>query len=451
VPDSRAGHSRAGYDAPELPRVLAYAAIALVAAVWITPARAAIPATWCGGTQEVAQNRVPDLQFAQAQIHVVYAIPSDGADNFAADAPLIVADVAAIDAWWRGQDPTRTPRFDLYAFPGCPPGMGQLDISVFRLANPGSSYLDTSSRTLRLSDEVLGRVDDHVKTLVYYDGPVAESDVCGTSAYVAPMDGARFGGAFVWLQACDPDLGSGGQTARVAAHELIHDLGAEPDLGPPNGCPPPNNGHPCDSPLDILSPFVSGGETLASAVLDVNRDDYYGHSGLWWDVRNSDWLEHLPQFPLTIATSGGKGAVVSSPQGLSCPPDCSVLVDNNAAVSLGAAPAAGFRLVGWSGACSGSGTCRVTMSAAQSVTALFGPGSYRLTVAVSGAGKVSGVGAVCLATCVRSLPGGEQRTLRATPAKGFRFAGWGGDCSGSAACRLPGNRAHHVAVRFVRA
>jgi hypothetical protein len=128
-----------------------------------------------------------------------------------------------------------------------------------------------------------------------------------------------------------------------------------------------------------------------------------------------------------------------------------VLVDNNAAVSLGAAPAAGFRLVGWSGACSGSGTCRVTMSAAQSVTALFGPGSYRLTVAISGAGKVSGVGAVCLATCVRSLPAGEQRTLRATPAKGFRFAGWGGDCSGSAACRLPGNRPHHVAVRFVRA
>ena len=93
-----------------MPRVIAYAVVALAAALWIAPANAATT-TWCGGTQEVAQNRVPDLQFAATQIHVVYAIPSDGADNFAGDAALIVDDVAAMDAWWRGQDPTRTPRF----------------------------------------------------------------------------------------------------------------------------------------------------------------------------------------------------------------------------------------------------------------------------------------------------------------------------------------------------
>jgi hypothetical protein len=430
-----------------LPRVIAIACVALAAALWTAPAHAA---TWCGGTQEVAQNRVPDLQFPQTQIRVVYAVPSDGADNFAADAPLIVADVAAIDAWWRGQDSTRTPRFDLYPFANCPAGFGQLDLSFVRLANPGSSYLDTNQRTQRLSNELLGSASSDVKTLVYYDGPVGDTNVCGTSGFVAPVDGGRFGGTFVWLNACDGDLGTGGETARVAAHELLHDLGAEPDIGPPHGCPAPNQGHPCDSSLDILYPFVNSGATLASAVLDVGRDDYYGHSGSWWDVQDSDWLERLPQFPLTISTSGGKGTIFSSPRGLSCPPDCSVQVDNSATVTLGAAPGAGSRLLRWTGACSGSDVCKVTMDGPKSVAAVFGPATYKLTVAISGAGRVSGVGAVCSASCTRTLPGGQRSTLRATPAKGSRFAGWSGDCRGTSTCRLQGDRAHRVAARFVR-
>ena len=434
-----------------MPRVTVYAVVALAAALWIAPAHAAATATWCGGTQETAQNRVPELQFAQTQIHVVYAIPSDGPDNFAADAPSIVADVEAIDTWWRTQDPTRTPRFDLYPFPGCPSGFGQLDISFVRLANPASTYQDTTARTKRLSDELLRLTSDDLKTLVYYDGPVADNNICGTSAFVAPVDGGRFGGTFVWLQGCDPDLGSGGETARVATHELIHDLGAEPDTGPPHGCPPPNNGHPCDSSADILYPFVSAGATLASAVLDANRDDYYGHSGSWWDVQDSDWLERLPQFPLTISTTGGKGTIFSSPKGHSCPPACSVLVDNHATVSVGAAPAAGSRLLRWQGDCTGSTSCTVTMVAAKNVMAVFGPASYKLTVALSGRGKVSGVGGACTASCTRPLPGGQASTLRATAARGYRFAGWGGDCNGRGSCRLEGNQPHRVAARFVRA
>jgi hypothetical protein len=290
-----------------------------------------------------------------------------------------------------------------------------------------------------------------VKTLVYYDGPVADSNVCGTSAFVAPTDGGRFGGTFVWLQACDADLGSGGETSRVAVHELIHDLGAQPDNGPPHGCPPPNNGHPCDSTLDILYPFVQAGQTLASAVLDAGRDDYYGHDGAWWDVQDSDWLERLPQFQLTISTSGGKGTVFSSPKGLSCPPQCSVLVDNQRIVSVGAAPAAGFRLLRWTGACTGSLSCTVTMDAAKSLTAVFGASSYKLAVRVTGRGKVSGVGTPCSTSCTRDLPSGARSTLRATPARGFRFAGWTGDCRGSTACKLQGDGPHRVAVRFVHA
>lgn len=40
-------------------------------------------------------------------------------------------------------------------------------------------------------------------------------------------------------------------------------------------------------------------------------------------------------------------------------------------MGLTAAPASGSAFSGWSGACSGTGTCSVTMSQAQSVTAKF--------------------------------------------------------------------------------
>src|SRR2546428_804809 len=82
-----------------LPRVVALLTVALAAALWIDSAQAA-PAPWCGGDARTSSNRLPDLQLSPHQIRVVYATPSDGPDNFAADAPLIAADASAIDAWW---------------------------------------------------------------------------------------------------------------------------------------------------------------------------------------------------------------------------------------------------------------------------------------------------------------------------------------------------------------
>jgi hypothetical protein len=98
-----------------------------------TTARAQAAVAWCGG-DEVTTNRLPEVEVSSPnQIHVVYATPSDGPDNFGALAPSIASDVAAIDAWWQGQDSTRTPRWDLYAFPGCTSRFGQLDIGFVRL------------------------------------------------------------------------------------------------------------------------------------------------------------------------------------------------------------------------------------------------------------------------------------------------------------------------------
>ncbi|MEO7271263.1 MAG: hypothetical protein ABI211_04585, partial [Vicinamibacterales bacterium] len=99
-------------------RSLLRAAVALA----VMAAAAALPASaragaWCGGAVESVGDR-PDL-VAALSWHVVYAYPSDGTDRFPQLVEPIVADLSAIDAWWRGQDATRALRWDLAALPGC--------------------------------------------------------------------------------------------------------------------------------------------------------------------------------------------------------------------------------------------------------------------------------------------------------------------------------------------
>lgn len=75
---------------------------------------------------------------------------------------------------------------------------------------------------------------------------------------------------------------------------------------------------------------------------------------------------------LTIATAGsGSGVVTSSPAGINCPTTCSASFPENTSVVLTATPGSSNTFSGWSGACSGTSTCSVTLSDASSVTATF--------------------------------------------------------------------------------
>jgi len=99
-------------------------------------------------------------------------------------------------------------------------------------------------------------------------------------------------------------------------------------------------------------------------------------------------------------------------------------------VTLTAVPAAGSLFGGWSGACSGTGSCVVSMTAARSVTATFNLVSYTLTVsrAGSGGGSVtsSPSGIDCGSDCSQSYTMGTSVTLTATPSAGSVFSGWSG-------------------------
>jgi hypothetical protein len=81
------------------------------------------------------------------------------------------------------------------------------------------------------------------------------------------------------------------------------------------------------------------------------------------------------QFALTLNKSGGgNGTVKSSVAGISCGATCSTMTASyytGTEVELTATPGKGSTLKEWTGACSGSGACKVTMSAAKTVGAKF--------------------------------------------------------------------------------
>ncbi len=422
----------------------------------------AATAAWCGGAQESATNRTPEVELSAPElVHVVYAIPSDGADAFGPYASPIASDAEAIDAWYRGQDPSRTLRFDLFAFPGCASRFGMLDISVLRLPQPSSYYgVDIGTRMQRLTTDLHGRFPPRMKMIVYYDGPVPEPDICGT-AWTLPPNGPNdlYGFGFVWLRSqCPNDVGTGGFTAVAELHELTHNLGAFTTPGAPHECPSPHERHACDSQNDLMFWLGTVGvTTLATESLDVGRDDYYGHANASLvDVQDSSWLARLPQNPLTLAVSSRRGigsvAMAQPATGFSCAASCTATLDNGTQVALVAQPAKNSRLVGWQGACSGAAACSLTMDGPKSVTAVFGPSLVTLSVSVAGKGRITSApaGLSCSKRCSHRFEVGQKVRLKVKPAKGYRFTGWSGSCRGKNACTLAADRNRSARATFKR-
>lgn len=83
------------------------------------------------------------------------------------------------------------------------------------------------------------------------------------------------------------------------------------------------------------------------------------------------------------------------------------------------------------------------------VIATFSP-SYKLTVAKTGSGTVAGPGIDCGSDCTESFARGSKVTLTATPANGYRFARWGGVCSGTGVCVIEMTAARRVSATFRR-
>ena len=258
-------------------------------------------------------------------VHFIYAVPSDGTDRLSTFANRMETDWEAIDSWWRGQDPTRTPRADVAQFP-C--GL-QIDLSSVKLRQ--------SSAQIAAQEEPFDQVFDSLdswasprssrSTSSTTTGRWGTTNICGIGGSLR----GGFGLAVISVRAC-----AGVDTAQIAAHELTHTLGAVPS-GAPHDCPAPNDGHTCDNDRDLMYPTTDG-TPLSGLTLDPGRDDYYGHSGPWLDVQDSPWLVQLDrQSPFSLAVSGS-GQVEADVPGLLCSRSCSTSWNTGTQLSLSATP-----------------------------------------------------------------------------------------------------------------
>jgi uncharacterized delta-60 repeat protein len=154
---------------------------------------------------------------------------------------------------------------------------------------------------------------------------------------------------------------------------------------------------------------------------------------------------------LTVAKTGsGSGSVKSSLSGINCGAICSAPFAA-VPVTLTATSAAGSAFVGWSGACSGTGACTVTMSADHAVTARFEAAKMlTLAKAGSGTGTVTSnpAGISCGSACAHAFTYGASVTLTAVASAGSQFAGWTGDCSGTGSCTVTMSAARSVSATF---
>ena len=150
----------------------------------------------------------------------------------------------------------------------------------------------------------------------------------------------------------------------------------------------------------------------------------------------------------------GEGTVTSNVAGIDCGLDCTELYPPGTTVILTATALPGSVFTGWSGAgCSGLGTCSVTMSEAQNVSATFSTtpiSTHSLTVTTNGNGTVTSFppGITCSDDCSEPYPIDTEVRLTATPAQGTIFTGWSGPCEGLGSCQVTMSEAHDVTATF---
>ena len=160
-------------------------------------------------------------------------------------------------------------------------------------------------------------------------------------------------------------------------------------------------------------------------------------------------------YGLTVTKAGaGAGSVTSTPAGIDCGTSCSFTYDSGSVVTLTATPTAISTFAGWSGSCSGTGACTVTLSAARSVTATFDKSRFPLTITRTGTGggvvQSNPAGIDCGTTCSASYDGGVLVSLIGTADTNSTFAGWTGACTGTATCSLTMDAAKSLTATFMK-
>jgi phospholipase C len=102
---------------------------------------------------------------------------------------------------------------------------------------------------------------------------------------------------------------------------------------------------------------------------------FLGNSGIASAQSESSASSPVPattSYQLTVTLAGtSTGTVASSPAGITCAPTCTASFGAGTVVTLTPTQGKGAYFAGWSGACTSTYTCKLTMNANKSVTATF--------------------------------------------------------------------------------
>ncbi len=195
------------------------------------------------------------------------------------------------------------------------------------------------------------------------------------------------------------------------------------------------------------------GDNPVGGVIQASDGNFYGTtSGGGSDSSGTVFKLQVNEDTLTVSISGS-GTVTSTDGFINCPGTCTHLYSHNAPVTLNATPAGGWTFADWSGACSGTGSCNLTMSQNESVAANFTQNIYSLTVSVDGSGSVTSTDGYinCPGTCSHNYLSNTVVRLNANPALGWSLSAWGGACSGSASsCNVNMTQNESVSATFIQ-
>ncbi|MTW23166.1 InlB B-repeat-containing protein [Allochromatium palmeri] len=188
--------------------------------------------------------------------------------------------------------------------------------------------------------------------------------------------------------------------------------------------------------------------------LSSNENNRAGDYEIYIQKIMNDDQDMIPQIYTLSINKAGQGTITSSPSGIDCGSTCFTNFESGTIVTLSATPDIGYQFDGWSGACSGTQECTVSMEQNQTVLAQFSataqPKVYTLNVTKTGLGTVtsSPAGIDCGFDCSESYAEGTTVQLSPLPESGYRFVGWSGVCSGTGQCSVSMNQNQTVTATF---
>ncbi|MEX0683315.1 MAG: hypothetical protein WD472_07645 [Dehalococcoidia bacterium] len=206
------------------------------------------------------------------QIHLMYVLPADGADQELDIDGTVAASFGAAEGWLSGQTGGRTLRLDTFE--------GEPDISFITLSRPDDDVQAEGAFGRDLIEGELREAgfDSAEKVYaVYYDG--GSTYACGSGAYPPRIVGNV---AVLWLHGLplsgaircgDNEFAEGGDDAGfweyVAVHEIMHTLGFVPTCSPNETL----DGHISGPANDLM--YEGEEESDLPKALDAGNDDYY--------------------------------------------------------------------------------------------------------------------------------------------------------------------------------